>query len=174
MKANRALSGILLACALGVGVGACGSSSTSSAPKTTAPGTTAAKASASASSSAMAESQIKANWMAFFNPKTPVAKRISLLQDGQEFASVIKAQASSGLASQVSAKVTKVTLVSARQAKVTYSIMEGGKTVLPNQTGVAVFQNGTWKVGVASFCGLLALENGGKTSKLPAACKAAG
>jgi hypothetical protein len=122
----------------------------------------------------MAESQIKANWMAFFNPKTPVAKRISLLQDGQQIASIIKAQARSGLASQVSAKVTKVTLVSATQAKVTYSILEGGKTVLSNQTGVAVFQDGTWKVGVASFCGLLALENGGKTSKLPGACKAAG
>lgn len=174
MNAYRALSAILLAFVLGVGAAACGSSGPSSAPKTTAPRTTAAKASASASSSAMAESQIKANWMAFFNPKTPVAKRIGLLQDGQQFASVIKSQASSGLASQVSAKVTKVTLVSATQAKVTYSILEGGKTVLPNQTGVAVFLDGTWKVGVASFCGLLALENGGKTSKLPAACKAAG
>lgn len=122
----------------------------------------------------MAESQIKANWMAFFNPKTPVAKRISLLQDGQEFASVIKSQASSSLASQASAKVTKVTVVSATQATVIYSILEGGKTVLAKQTGVAVFQDGTWKVGIASFCRLLTLENGGKTSSLPAACKAAG
>jgi hypothetical protein len=174
MNAWRALSVILLACALGVGVAACGSSGSSAAPKTTAPRTTAAKASASASSSAMAESQIKANWIAFFNPKTPAAKRISLLQDGQEFASIIKSQASSTLASGVSVKVTKVTLVSATQAKVTYSILESGKTALANQTGVAVYQDGTWKVGIASFCALLALENGGKTSSLPAACKAAG
>jgi hypothetical protein len=119
-------------------------------------------------------SQIKANWIAFFNPKTPVAKRISLLQDGQQFASIIQSQASSGLASQVSATVTKVTLVSPTQATVTYSILESGKPVLSDQTGVAVDQDGTWKVGVASFCGLLALENGGKTSSLPAACQAAG
>ena len=46
--------------------------------------------------------------------------------------------------------------------------------MLSNQTGVAVLQNVVWKVGIASFCGLLALENGGKTSGLPAACKAAG
>jgi hypothetical protein len=71
-------------------------------------------------------------------------------------------------------KVTKVTLVSATQAKVTYSILESGKAALAKQTGVAVLQDGTWKVGIASFCALLAMENGGKTSSLPAACKAAG
>jgi hypothetical protein len=164
MNIHKAVSSILLACALGAGVAACGSSSTSSAPAASAP---------AASSSANAESQIKANWIAFFSPKTPVAKRISLLQDGQQFAPIIQSQASSGLASQVSAEVSKVTLVSPTQATVTYSILEGGKPVLSNQTGVAVYQDGTWKVGVASFCGLLALENGGKTSSLPAACKAA-
>jgi hypothetical protein len=165
MKIHRALSSILLACALGAGLAACGSSSSSSAPTTSAP---------EASSTANAVAQIKANWIAFFSPKTPVAKRISLLQDRQQFASIIQSQASSGLASQVSAEVSKVTLVSPTQATVTYSILEGGKPVLSNQTGVAVYQDGTWKVGVASFCGLLALENGGKTSSLPAACKAAG
>jgi hypothetical protein len=172
MKAFRTLSGIVLVCALGADVAACGSSSssTSSASKTSAPQTSAP----AASSSSSAQAQIKANWVAFFDPKTPVAKRISLLQDGQQFASIIQGQASSTLASQVSATVTKVTLVSPTQAKVTYTLLEGGKPVLSNQTGVAVLQNGVWKVGIASFCGLLALENGGKTSSLPAACKAAG
>lgn len=121
-----------------------------------------------------AAATIKANWEAFFNPKTPVAKRVSLLQDGQMFASVIKSQAGSGLASSASAKVTKVTLVSPTQAKVTYSILVGGQPALSNQTGVAIKQGSTWKVGVASFCGLLAVENGGKTTGLPAACKSAG
>ena len=40
--------------------------------------------------------------------------------------------------------------------------------------GVAVLQGGTWKVGDASFCGLLTLENGGRASGLPAACHSAG
>jgi hypothetical protein len=167
MNAYRAGSRILLACvlagALGSGVAAYGSSSSSSAPK--------ASALAGYSSSAT-ESVIAANWTAFFNPKTPTAGKISLLQDGQQFATIIKAQASSGLVSQAAAKVTKVTLISPTQARVTYTILEGGQPVLSNQTGVAVLQNGTWKVGVASFCGLLALENGGKAAT-PAACKAA-
>jgi len=34
-----------------------------------------------------------------------------------------------------------------------------------------VYQNGTWKVGDASFCGLLTLENGGKA---PSVCSSAG
>jgi hypothetical protein len=48
-----------------------------------------------------------------------------------------------------------------------------GKPALANQTGIAVLQGGTWKVGIASFCSLLALMNGGKTTSLPAACKTA-
>ncbi|HUY48219.1 MAG TPA: hypothetical protein VMV92_21235 [Streptosporangiaceae bacterium] len=117
---------------------------------------------------------IAANWAAFFSAKTPVTKRISLLQDGQTFAPIIKAQAGSSLASSATSKVTRVTLVSATQAKVTYSILVGGQPALSDQSGVAVYQNGTWKVGLASFCGLLTLENGGNTSSLPAACKSAG
>jgi hypothetical protein len=117
---------------------------------------------------------ITANWTAFFNAKTPEATRVSLLQDGPTFASIIKAQAGSGLASEATAKVTKVTVTSPTQATVTYSILVGGQPALANQSGDAVYQGGTWKVGVASFCGLLNLEYAGKTSSLPAACKTAG
>jgi hypothetical protein len=57
---------------------------------------------------------------------------------------------------------------------VTYSILVAGTPALSNQKGIAVYKNGSWQVGVASFCGLLATENGGKTSSLPPACKSAG
>ncbi len=172
----------MLLCALGASVAACGSSgsSSSSAPSSTtssapspAPSSASASASAAASGGGAAEKAIAASWVAFFNPKTPVAQRVSLLQDGSQFASIIKAQAGSALASTASAKVTKVTLTSSTQAAVTYSILVAGQTALPNQSGTAVLQGSTWKVGVASFCGLLDLENGGKTSGLPAACKPA-
>jgi len=63
-----------------------------------------------------------------------------------------------------------VTLTSATQASVIYSILLLGSPVpgLTNTKGVAVLQNGTWKVGDASFCVLLTLENGGTP---PAVCK---
>ncbi len=123
-------------------------------------------------SPAAAKSAIRSNWEAFFNPKTPVPRRVALLQNGQVFAPVIRAQAGSPLASSATGKVTKVRLVSPTQAHVTYSILVSGTPALTNQAGVAVYQDGTWKVGDASFCGLLTVENGGNTASLPAACKA--
>jgi hypothetical protein len=119
------------------------------------------------------EKAITTNWTAFFNPKTPVAQRVRLLQDGSTFASVIQAQAGSTLAATASAQVTKVTVITTSQAAVTYNILVAGTPALKGQAGTAVYQDGTWKVGVASFCGLLSLENAGKTSGLPAACKSA-
>lgn len=159
---------VALGPALALALAACGSSGT-----TTPKASSSASTSAPAASSGSATAQITTNWQAFFNAKTPESRRVQLLQNGQDFASVIKAQAGSTLASSATAQVTKVTDVSSAQAKVTYSILVGGTPELKDQAGVAVLQNGTWKVGDASFCGLLALENGGSTSGLPAACHSA-
>ncbi len=181
MRSLRPMSLAVLACAVGLGAAACGSSSPSSnssstsAPASSAPATSAPASSpaSSSSGSAAAASAIAADWAAFFDAKTPDARRVALLQDGSQFATVIKAMAGSGLASEASAKVTRVTVVSPTEAKVTYSILVSGQPALSNQTGTAIYQGGTWKVGVASFCGLLALENGGSTKSLPPACKTA-
>lgn len=171
MRALRKVSEILVACALAAGMAACGSSS----PKASPPATPSANASSATGSAGGAASKaIAANWTAFFDAKTPVPQRVGLLQDGSQFASIISSQAGSSLASEASAKVTKVAMVSATQANVTYSILVAGQSMLPNQAGVAVLQDGKWKVGVTSFCNLLTLENAGKTSSLPAACKSAG
>jgi hypothetical protein len=157
-----------LALVLVAAVAACSSSSSSSASHTASGAASTASASATARSAA---AQITANWEAFFSGATPAAQKISLLQNGQEFASIINTQAGSGLARSASAKVTAVRLTSATQATVTYDILMGGKPALSNQTGTAVYQDGTWKVGDGSFCQLLALENGGKA---PPVCSSSG
>ena len=174
------LVGALALAGLATSVAACGGSSPSpSSSSTSAPASTpAAPSSPMTSSSAptggtAATTAITTNWEAFFNAKTPVSKRVSLLQNGSQFQSIIQAQAGSGLAALATAKVTHVTVSSPTQATVTYNILVSGTPQLKNQSGVAVLQNGTWKVGVASFCGLLTLENAGKTAGLPAACKSA-
>jgi len=145
---------------------ACGGGSSPSSSHTSTP-----PPAATSAGGGNAVAEITTNWEAFFSAKTPVAQRVSLLQDGSQFQSVIQAQAGGGLASQASAKVTKVTVTSPTQATVKYDILLNGTPALTNQTGTAVLDNGTWKVGVTSFCGLLALENGGKTTGLPAACQ---
>jgi hypothetical protein len=185
MNSLRHISQLVGACALAaltVTLAACGSSSPSSPASSAPAGTSSAAASspaASATSSsspstnAAAAAAIAANWEAFFNAKTPDSKRVMLLQDGSQFQSVIKSQSGSGLAALATAKVTNVTVNSATQATVKYEILVGGTPELKKQTGTAVLENGTWKVGLASFCGLLTIENAGKTSGLPAACKSA-
>ena len=143
------------------------SASTSAASTSAAPATSAVPSS-SGGGSAAAVAQIKANWEAFFNPKTPLATRVSLLQNGQAFESLIKAQAGLPLASSATSSVSSVTVESPAQAKVVYSILLGGSPALKNEPGVAVYQSGIWKVGDQSFCALLSQEG-----KVPAACPSA-
>lgn len=168
-------SSAVLCAALGGMLAGCSSSPSSPAKTTTpTPATTSASAPASPSApasssggSAAAQADIKADWEAFFSAKTPTSRRIQLLQNGQQFASVLKAQAQSPLAQSASAKVLKVTVTSSTQATVSYDVIAGGAVALKDQSGTAVLQGGTWKVGDSSFCGLLKLEG---ASGLPAAC----
>ena len=171
----RRIAAPALGLALAATMAACSSSSTSSA--TAQPSSAASSAAPASSPSAVASSpassssgavasgnakaQITANWEAFFNGQTSAAKKISLLENGQKFATVIKAQAGSGLASSAGAKVTAVVVNSATKATVTYDITLSGATALANQTGTAIYQDGVWKVGDVSFCQLLKLENAG-------------
>ena len=111
---------------------------------------------------------ITANWEIFFSGKTPAQTKISLLQNGTKFATVIKAQASSSLAKSTTATVSKVSNLSASSASVRYTVDLGGQPALRNALGTAVRQNGTWKVSDESFCALLALEQV-KTPACPAA-----
>ncbi|MBV9381340.1 MAG: hypothetical protein JOY82_06410 [Streptosporangiaceae bacterium] len=148
--------------ALALAITACSSSST---PSTNSPSASAASPGSSSGNAA----QIKANWEAFFSGKTPAAQKITLLQNGRVFASIIKSQASLG--TTTTAQVTSVTLTSAKSATVKYNILQSGAAVLSGQSGVAVFQGGSWKVGDSSFCSLLALEGGGKA---PSVCSSAG
>ena len=170
--------------ALAAAITACSSSSSSSSSTT--PTAAATSAATSAASSPVASSTpagsssgtgsaatiatIKKNWETFFNGKTPAATKENLVQDGQKFASVIKSMAGSALAQTASASVQSVTVTSPTQAKVKYSILVSGTPVLQGQTGTAVYENGTWKVGLGSFCALLTLQNNGKA---PAGCSSA-
>ncbi len=166
--------------AIGSAMTGCGGNSSSSNTRAANPSTqpqTSSSAPANSSSEpisgAAATATIEANWAKFFNAKTPIPQRIALLQNGSAFAPVIRAQAGSTLAKLATAKVTHVTLTGTNQASVIYSILLGGssKAGLPGVTGVAVYENGVWKVGDTSFCGLLKLENGGSSKGLFAACK---
>jgi hypothetical protein len=171
-----------LGLALAATVAACSSSSSSSAstsppssaassPASAPASSPSAVASSSASLTSGAVAQITANWEKFFSSSTTAAQKATLLQNGSTFASAISAFAKLPLASGIGAKVTKVLPATSTTATVTYNITSGGTSLLSGQTGTAVYQDGTWKVGDASLCGLFKLIPGGS---VPAACSSVG
>ena len=147
MLAVRRLALLLVAA---VALAGCGSSG---AKKTTTSG------------GANAKAQIKSAYVKFFAGSTPLSERVALLQNGPRFKPVIQKFANNPLAKNVSVTVSSVTLQGKNNAKVTYVVKFAGNS-LPKQTGTAVRESGTWKVGDASLCKLGSL--GGKT---PSACK---
>ncbi len=169
-----------LGLALAATVAACSSSGSSA---TTSPSSSGAAAPAATSGSAAAPSssgggnsaavaQITANWEKFFNSSTPASEKATLLQNGTAFEPVIKDLVNFPLASGLGAKVTNVTLNSATTATVKYNLTANGQALFTqDQTGTAVLQGGTWKVGDASLCNLFKLIPGGT---VPSACSSVG
>jgi hypothetical protein len=180
MNSHRQITRLVGACALAAlaaTAAACGNSSpsgSSSTPPSSATSsspaapTTSPASTSSASAPAGSAAAITTNWETFFNSKTSVAKRVSLLQDGSQFAAIITAQQHSPLAAGLTAKVKSVSNITNTQADVKYDLVVGGSKV--PMTGVAVYQDGTWKVGVATFCGLLHLEG---LKSMPTVCSSA-
>ena len=98
--------------------------------------------------------------MKFFNASTPVATRISLLQNGWQFPKAFLEP--TPFQPRRAPRYSKATNVTPTQVTVTYDILLGTTPALKNQVGTAVYQDGTWRVGYGSFCGLLSQETGGK------------
>jgi len=172
---ETSLVSVSLLVAAALTLGACssggGGNTSPATPTTSSPPSSSPATGGEPTSGPGAISAIEKNWATFFNAKTPTARRLALLQDGDKLAAVIKAQSHNPLAATASAKVSHVALTGTDQASVTYSILVSGATALPGQPGVAIYQDGVWKVGLVSFCKLLTIENAGKASGLPAACK---
>jgi hypothetical protein len=112
-----------------------------------------------------AKAQIRSAYAKFFSGKTSVPDRVAVLQSGPKFKALVTGFADNPLAKNVNVKVSSVTLQGQDNAKVVYTVKLGG-IGLPKQTGTAVLQNGSWKVGDASLCKLVALQ--GST---PSVCK---
>ena len=165
LVARRIILAPALVLALALAVAACGSSSSSSSSSAS----SAPASSALASGNSAATAQITANWEKFFNASTPTSERVALLQNGAAFAVAISGL--SHLVSGLGATVTSVTVTSPTSATVKYNLTASGSSLLKDKTGTAVYENGVWKVGDATLCGLLKLVPGGSA---PAACNSVG
>lgn len=150
---------------------ACGGDGTHHPPaKPTASATTAAEP----VSGPAAVAAITANWKMVFNGKAPIPRRLALVQNGPQVAGFVEAQAKTSFgqaAAGSTATVSSVTITSPTRATVHWDLLLLGTPLLKNQVGTAVYVNGTWKVSIASFCGLAYLEYPKGSPKLPAACR---
>jgi len=152
-------------------LGACGGGGSHQSSVTpTASATTAAEP----TSGPAAVAAITANWQTVFNGKAPIPSRLALVQDGQQVAAFVQAQAKTSFgaaAAGSTATISSVTITSPSQATVHYEVLLLGTPLLKNQVGTAVYEDGVWKVAIASFCGLAYLEYPKGSSKLPAVCR---
>jgi len=133
-----------------------------------------ATASGEPSSGPAAVAAIKANWKTVFNGKVSIPNRLALVQDEAQVAAFVEAQAKTSFgaaATGSTAAVTSVTITSPSQATVDYEVLLLGTPLLKKQVGVAVYDNGVWKVSIASLCGLAYLEFPRTSPKLPAVCR---
>jgi hypothetical protein len=104
------------------------------------------------------QAQVAQAFVDFFAGRTPAARKIGLVENGSAFAAAIHRQAGSPIAKGTAATVSKVSMVSPTKADVVYTVSLGGTPVLEHQSGVAVEEDGTWKVSAQTFCALLKLE----------------
>jgi hypothetical protein len=106
-----------------------------------------------------AKAEITKNWETFLRSGTPRATAIKLLEKGDTLtAALAKAtQEDKATGGKRSAKVTSIVFTSPTNASVAYKLHAAG-TVL-NSSGVAVLEDGVWKVSDVTFCTLVLLGN---------------
>ena len=155
-RVRLVLLGVLVLALTMLGVGCGGSpSSTTYAPTTS--------VSLPALPTPAGADTIAVNYVKFFDGTRPVADKTGLLENGQQYAKELEAQATLPLGKTVSITISSVTITSSTTAAVEFSILVGGKAAFPHQTGKAIQQDGVWKVVAETFLALLALQQGSTT-----------
>ncbi|MEV0122863.1 hypothetical protein AB0I16_15175 [Streptomyces sp. NPDC050703] len=107
---------------------------------------------------AAAESEVTENWEKFFDPEVPLKEKETVLEDGARMRAVLESFSGDERGEQVAAEVGEVEFTSAEEADVTYALTLKGATALPDASGTAVDQDGTWKVSVKTLCALVKLS----------------
>ncbi|CAM5687897.1 hypothetical protein [Streptomyces griseomycini] len=146
---------------------ACGDGGGDSPPPAPPADRTASAPASAPADRAAAEQEIRRNWEKFFAPQTSLDEKKALLENGRMLGPVLEAFSGDERIRQVEAKVTDVTFTSPTEADVTFALTLRGATVLPDASGTAVEEDGTWKVSARSLCALARLSGDGSAPALP-------
>jgi hypothetical protein len=139
----------------------CGGSGKKAAAPSASPVSTSATPSAAASATAGTltgeQAEVAHAWVTFFAPNSSLDTKVSLLQRGPTYRSILVAQSKTSAARLYSMTVSAVT-VHGDSADVVFDIHSGGSVVLAKQSGQAVREGGVWKVSADNFCALISLN----------------
>jgi hypothetical protein len=116
---------------------------------------------------AAAQQEIEQNWEKFFDPAVSAKDKLAVLENGEQMAPVLQGFSGDQRGQQVKADVQKIEFTSPTEANVTYTLLLQGATALPNASGTAVEQNGTWKVSAKTLCALVQLSGNASASPVP-------
>ncbi|AWE49474.1 MULTISPECIES: hypothetical protein [Streptomyces] len=162
-RGTAAAAALLLV--LGPAVAACsdddGGGGGATPPSPTAERTGRSPAATAPADAQAAVTEIKDNWQKFFDPKTSLEDKQAVLENGDRMAPVLRAFSGDERGGQVQAKVSKVEFTSPTEANVTYDLTLKGTTALPDASGTAVEQDGTWKVSTKTLCALVQMSGNG-------------
>lgn len=111
-----------------------------------------------------AEKEIRENWVKFFDPAVSLKDKQAVLENGDKLGLLLQAFSGDQRGGQVEAKVEDVEFTSPTTANVNYALLLEGATALPNASGTAVEQDGTWKVTVNTLCALVGLSGNASTA----------
>ena len=150
----------LVAC-LGLAVGCSSTTKHPASPPSSSSGSSATSGAASGSTApadGSATAQITHAYEVFFSNTSTTPQSQAALQHGDRFTAALNAEGNSSYATKSSATVSKVVLLSANTADVTFSVISNGVVVLKDTPGKAVREGGVWKVAAQTFCALLTLQ----------------
>jgi len=111
-----------------------------------------------------AEKEIRQNWVKFFDPAVSLKDKQAVLENGDKLGLLLQAFSGDQRGGQVEAKVDEVEFTSPTAANVSYALLLEGATALPNASGTAVEQDGTWKVTINTLCALVGLSGNASTA----------
>jgi hypothetical protein len=170
-RPNPAAAGLAVL-VLAAALAGCGSSHHANAAHSTAPTLTAPSGAVAATGTpapADVAAAVTRVYTQFVEPGVPIDQKVAMVQDGAAFEPSMQALSTSDFAKEVTVTVSAVRLVNPNLASVTYSILIQNSPVLPNASGYAINDGGTWKVAGETLCQLLQAND----PTLPAPCSQA-
>jgi hypothetical protein len=141
------------------GCSSSGGSSTNSPTATTgSPSVSSTPSSISSEPDAATLAAVTNAYNVFFDPKSTDAQVENSVQNGAALTGAVANDNHSQYQGHSGVKVTKVQMLSPLVAKVTFDVSLDGQVILPNASGYAVKEGGSWKLAATTFCQLINIE----------------